>query len=219
MTFWGKQNTEKCMWIKFNICKFRAQSSCCTTVPRGGFPHVCTSLPSYLMRLPAGLALKAPCEMLMDQCIHSDGLRDKGGQKIDQYMLGTLWLPPASKGNQQFFDQWWEELGGWWGGGGRAGKCWLCFTEGLCQAGRRVGKAVKLIWATSSMPWKRASIWMILGWNLGLNFSSGNSRQDWESGFPWVCFNCLQGKQTILFLLLWQARPEVLAPAQTPLGI
>lgn len=26
----------------------------------------------------AGLALKAPCEMLMEQCVHSDGLRDKG---------------------------------------------------------------------------------------------------------------------------------------------
>ena len=110
MTFWGEQSIEKCMWIKFNIHKFRAQSSCCNTVPRGGFP--CTSLPSYLMGLPAGLALKAPCEMLMDQCVHSDGLRDREGQKTDQYMLGTLWLPFASKGSQQFFDRCWEESGG-----------------------------------------------------------------------------------------------------------
>lgn len=35
------------------------------------------------MRLPAGLALKAPREELMDQCKHSDGLRDRGGQKTD----------------------------------------------------------------------------------------------------------------------------------------
>lgn len=162
------------------------------------------------MKLPAGLALKAPCEMLMDQCVHSDGLRDKGGEKTDQYMRGTPWLPFA-KGSQRSCDRYREQLGG--------GSVGYFFMEGQCQAGRRVRKADKLIWATSSMPWKRASIWMILGWNLGLSFSSGNSRQDWESGFPWVYFNCLQGKQTILFLLLWQARPEVLAPAQTPLGI
>lgn len=100
------------MWIKFNIRKFRVQSSCRNTVPRVAFRVYYTSVPSYLIKLPAGLALKAPCEMLMDQCVHSDGLRDKGGEKTDQYMLGTPWLPFASKGSQRFCDQYWEQMGG-----------------------------------------------------------------------------------------------------------
>lgn len=92
---------------------------------------------SKLVKLPAGLVLKAPCEMLMDQCIHSDGLRDKGGQRTDLHMLGTLQVPFASTGSQRFSDQHWEELGG--------EVLVILFMEGLCQAGRRAGKAGKLI--------------------------------------------------------------------------
>lgn len=49
---------------------------------------MCMHLLSKLVKLPAGLVLKAPREMLMDQCIHSDGQRDKGGHKTDLHMLG-----------------------------------------------------------------------------------------------------------------------------------
>lgn len=73
---------------------------------------MCMHLLSKLVKLPAGLVLKAPCEMLMDQCIHSDGLRDEGGQKTDLHMLGPLQVPFASMGSQWFSDQRWEELGG-----------------------------------------------------------------------------------------------------------
>lgn len=70
--------------------------------------------------------------MLMDQCIHSDGLRDKGGQKTDQYVLGTLWLPFASKGSQQFFDWCWEELG--------RGKVLVTFYGGAVPSWQKSGK-------------------------------------------------------------------------------
>jgi len=99
------------MWIKFNICQFRVQSSCCNTVPQEQLT-MCVHLLSELVKLPAGLVLKAPCETLMDQCIHSDGLRDNGGQKTDLHMLGTLQVPFASMGSQRFSDQHWKELGG-----------------------------------------------------------------------------------------------------------
>lgn len=57
--------------------------------------------------------------MVMDQCRHPDGLRDKGGEKTDQDMLGTLWFP-FGKGSQQFFKGWQEELGR----GGSVGYVW-----------------------------------------------------------------------------------------------
>lgn len=69
--------------------------------------------------------------MLMDQCAHPDGLRDKGTQDRPEH----AWDSVAIQG--QPADRSWEGLG--WE------KCVLCLTEGLCQAGRRVGEADKEI--------------------------------------------------------------------------
>lgn len=99
MTVWGKQNLNNAYGSNLISANSEPSPAAVNTVPGGGFPRVGTSWPSCLMRRPAGSALKAPCEMLMDQCIHSDGLRDKGGQNTDQYVLGTLRLPLASKGS------------------------------------------------------------------------------------------------------------------------
>lgn len=195
------------MWIRFNIDKLRAQSSCCNTVPRGGFPPPFHALCERTCRFSTkGTVWNADGPVCTFRWTEGQGDR-----RQTSTCLGLSGYPLHPRAASSSVTQ--------------VGRDW-------------VGRSVCYVWqrgcARLAEEWERlirksepqvacrgkeqASEWY-LGWNLGLNFSSGNSRQDWQSGFPWVCFNCLQGKQTILFLLLWQARPEVLAPAQTPLGI
>lgn len=81
---------------------------------------MCMHLLSKLVKLPAGLVLKAPREMLMDQCIHSDGQRDKGGQKTDLHMLGCPLHQWAASDSLTSTGRSWE------------GKCRLFFLQKGC---------------------------------------------------------------------------------------
>lgn len=52
------------------------------------------------------------------------------------------------------------------------------------------------------MPWKKSKRLNDAGMEFRSEFVKWELQTRLGSGFPWVCFNCLQGKQTILFLLL-----------------
>lgn len=106
-------------------------SPAAVTLFPGRFP---SSFPGPLVRGPAGSALKAPCEMLMEQCAHSDGLRDKGTEDRPEHARDSL-APPCIPGQPAALWQKWEGVG--WE------KCVLCLTEGLCQAGREWERLIR----------------------------------------------------------------------------